>query len=139
MKITKIDKKSIGSIKEEIREALKCLEVLGLEVKLGNTSYDSTSFKTDIKISIVGSDDDYAKDFKHNYMCFDIPLSTLKTTIMFNDEAHIFRGFKPKARKKICVIERLSDKSLRVTTVENIMKLNGTQGNATEQNGTERT
>ena len=122
MKITKIDKKEIKEIKEEIREALKCLERLGLEVKLGNTSYDSTSFKTDIKISIVGSDDEYAKDFKRNYMCFDIPLSTLNTHIMFNGEAYIFRGFKPKARKNICIIERASDSSLKVTTVENIMK-----------------
>ena len=104
-KIKEFNKASLTQVRKEIDIKLKELSVLGLEVSIGNISFDSDSFTSKLTCRLVGAEDEYAKDFKRNAMFFDMKPEQLHQSFNSNGKTFKLRGFKPRARKDIVIVE----------------------------------
>lgn len=104
-RITKFTKTNLNNVRTEINKKLKELESLGLDIKLKGITFDDTYFNAKIECSIVGSADEYEREFQYNTFASQIPKDFVGKTFVSSGEIWIFRGYKPRARKDIVIAE----------------------------------
>ena len=70
--IDEFTKENIKEVREIIQTKLNELNVNGLNIILGNISFDKDSFKSSIQVTLDGSESIYVKEFKSKYYahCF---------------------------------------------------------------------
>ena len=120
--IKEFNKASLATVRKEIDMKLKELSALGLDISIGNISFDSDSFTSKLTCRIRGGEDEYAKDFKRNAIYFDMKPEQLNQSFKDNGKTFKLRGFKPRARTNIVIVEDEKGSLYRMDT-ERVSKL----------------
>ena len=96
---------------------------LGLNVKLGNCSYNGNVATYKVEVTIAGRLDKAASDFLGHVRVGNIPFeaSDLNKVFKLNGRDVSIVGYKPRARKMPIVIVVLDTGVRRVTTIEGAM------------------
>ena len=112
MNFTSFDKASVQAARKEIDMKLAELRVLGLDIRLGNISFTSGSFKSKIECSITDgsivnpADRDkkkYEDEFKRSFESAQYP-NAIGKVIVFSGKLFKFVGFRPNVRTKRAII-----------------------------------
>jgi hypothetical protein len=97
--ITQFTKSTVQTTRDEINNLLAQLSEKGLEIKLGNISFDDDSFTSKITCKLKGAVSEYEKTFNRSYESVGYANAITKTFIL-NNKKYTFLGFKPRASKK---------------------------------------
>ena len=104
--IKEMNRKNAAKIEEKVLELLKGLEKSGLEVSINGGKCDADSFTPKLVISIIGAEDTFVKEFKYKHQHYGIDKDLIGKELQLQGKIYTFRGFKPKARKNIVVLEK---------------------------------
>ena len=124
MKFTAFNRDSVKDARHEIEVKLEELRKLGLGIKLGNITYNGSSFTSKIECVILNGNtssrsEDITKKLYENAFNSSFEFITfgnaIGKSIMFMNKKYIFLGFKPGARKRRAIIQDcISGKNYRV-------------------------
>jgi len=107
--IDEFTKENIKEVREIIQTKLNELNVNGLNIILGNISFDKDSFKSSIQVTLDGSESIYVKEFKSRYYAHCFKGDEVGKTFTLRNDLYKFLGFVPRKRVHIALIERISD------------------------------
>ncbi len=110
-------RKAIQSKLDELKEEF------GLEIKMGNISYGSDHFNSKISVSIVGSVDEYEREYDSYVQIGYTKPNLIGLEFTQGSNVFKFRGIQPRARKNKFLAEKLSDGKLYKFSQEDIMRL----------------
>lgn len=112
MKVTSFSKQNLPEIRKQMNEKLNELKALGLDIKVGNINFTSSSFTAKIECRLENALDVYAEAFDQSFESRNLK-NAVGTPVTFMGKVYIFKGFKPKARVKQAIVER-DNKQFRI-------------------------
>ena len=125
MKNTKqFDSKNISLFTKAIKEKLNELkEEFGIDISLGNTSYGPTHFSTKINVSLIGSADEFEREYDNYVKAGYFQPNLVGLEFTKNGKIYIFRGIQPRARKNKFLAEQKGKGTLYKFAEEDIIPL----------------
>jgi hypothetical protein len=112
MGLTKTD---LLAIRKAFKNSVKDLEKeFGIELNIGNISYNNNSFSTKLKGTVTTTDDGNsisAEEVEFGNLCFRYGLTKddYKKKIIFNGKTFILTGFKPRSTKYPIIATNISN------------------------------
>jgi len=100
---------NLKQVRKEIETKLEELKALGLDVSIGNISYDDTKFTTKMTVSLASAGDIYEQEFKSKCDYFGMKEDLVGTTFTLRGKEYVFRGFRPNARTKRALFHKVGE------------------------------
>jgi len=105
MKVTSFSKQNLTEIRAEINAKLAELKSLGLDIKLGNVSFNANSFSGKIECRLEDAPDVFTETWNKSLKSYGIK-DALGKPVIIAGKYYVFKGLRPRARVKDAIVER---------------------------------
>ena len=111
MKIAQINKESCRYIISQVQHALDKIEIDGIELKIGNATYNQHNLRFKIEANLIQNGQVITKDAQNwvkHAQFFGLPVEALGKKINLTGNQYKIVGLRPRSRNSV-ILERISD------------------------------